>query len=162
MGQQPGKPKPPGNRPIRPEPRQPQPIEEPPKPIPIPPVESPPPPIVADLASLFGTALLPCNRPSAPVTGSQLAGDVDNGSYEQALTRMRVRDDNHGAGSRPLARRPQRFDRDPLELMQAPHAGDIWSRFGSAGTRHIGRDASVTSNSIAFSARSMSTVVGSG
>src|SRR6266481_7650577 len=51
MGQQPGKPKPPGNPPIRPEPRQPQPIEEPPRPIPIPPVERPPPPLVADLAS---------------------------------------------------------------------------------------------------------------
>ena len=50
MGQQPGKPKPPGNPPIRPEPRQPQPIEEPPRPIPIPPVERPPLPIGADLA----------------------------------------------------------------------------------------------------------------
>jgi hypothetical protein len=58
MGQQPGKPKPPGNPPIRPVPRQPQPIEEPPRPIPIPPVESPPPPIAADLASFLGTALL--------------------------------------------------------------------------------------------------------
>jgi hypothetical protein len=51
MGQQPGKPKPPGNPAIRPEPRQPQPIEGPPRPIPIPPVERPPAPIVADLAS---------------------------------------------------------------------------------------------------------------
>jgi hypothetical protein len=51
MGQQPGKPKPLGNPPIRPEPRQPQPIEEPPRPIPIPPVERPQPPLVADFAS---------------------------------------------------------------------------------------------------------------
>jgi hypothetical protein len=56
MGQQPGKPKPPGNPPIRLEPGRRQPIEEPPKPIPIPPVENPPPPIVADRA--FSTPLL--------------------------------------------------------------------------------------------------------
>jgi hypothetical protein len=51
--------------------------------------------------------------------------------------------------------------RNPLELIHAPHArrGPIWSRFGSAGTRHIGRDAGVTSNSVAFSASSMSAVV---
>jgi len=50
MGQQPGRPKPPGNPPIRPEPRQPQPIEEPPRPTPIPPWRDHP-PIVADFAS---------------------------------------------------------------------------------------------------------------
>jgi hypothetical protein len=70
MGEQPGKPKPPGNPPIRPEPRQPQPIEEPPRPIPIPPVESPPPPIVADLASLFGTALLRSSQRASDLRAS--------------------------------------------------------------------------------------------
>jgi len=54
MGGQPGKPKLPGNPPIRPEPRKPQPIEEPPRPIPTPPVERPPPPLEADLASYLG------------------------------------------------------------------------------------------------------------
>jgi hypothetical protein len=47
MGGQPGKPKPPGNPPIRPEPQEPKPIEEPPRPIPLPPVERPPAPIRA-------------------------------------------------------------------------------------------------------------------
>ena len=42
MGGQPGKPKPPGNPPVRPEPQEPKPIQEPPKPIPVPPVERPP------------------------------------------------------------------------------------------------------------------------
>ena len=51
MGGQPGKPKPPGNPPLRPEPQQPAPIEEPPRPIPIPPVERPPAPIGADSPS---------------------------------------------------------------------------------------------------------------
>jgi hypothetical protein len=51
MGGQPGKPKPPGNPPLRPEPQQPAPIEEPPRPIPIPPVERPPVPIGADRPS---------------------------------------------------------------------------------------------------------------
>ena len=37
MGGQPGKPKPPGNPPTRPEPLWPQPIEEPPRPLPMPP-----------------------------------------------------------------------------------------------------------------------------
>ena len=36
MGGQPGKPKPPGNPPVRPEPQEPKPIEEPPTPIPVP------------------------------------------------------------------------------------------------------------------------------
>ena len=66
MGQQPGKPKPPGNPPIRPEPRQPQPIEEPPRPIPIPPVERPPPPVVAyfafDLVPRRASPSLSCLR----------------------------------------------------------------------------------------------------
>jgi hypothetical protein len=43
MGGQPGKPKPPGNLPVRPEPQEPKPIQEPPTPIPVPPVERPPP-----------------------------------------------------------------------------------------------------------------------
>ena len=42
MGGQPGKPKPPGNPPTRPEPLWPQPIEEPPRPLPMPPIERPP------------------------------------------------------------------------------------------------------------------------
>jgi len=41
MGGQPGKLKPPGNPPVRPEPQEPKPIEEPPTPIPVPPVERP-------------------------------------------------------------------------------------------------------------------------
>jgi hypothetical protein len=48
MGGQPGKPKPPGNPPVRPEPQEPKPIQEPPTPIPVPPVERPPAPIRAD------------------------------------------------------------------------------------------------------------------
>jgi hypothetical protein len=60
MGGQPGKPKPPGNPPVRPEPQQPAPIEEPPRPIPIPPVERPPAPIGADLPPL-GRSLPPGN-----------------------------------------------------------------------------------------------------
>jgi hypothetical protein len=48
MGGQPGKPKPPGNPPMRPEPQEPKPIQEPPTPIPVPPVERPPVPIRAD------------------------------------------------------------------------------------------------------------------
>jgi len=48
MGGQPGKPKPPGNPPVRPEPQEPKPIEEPPTPIPVPPVERPPAPIRVD------------------------------------------------------------------------------------------------------------------
>jgi len=51
MGGQPGKPKPPGNPPVRPEPQEPKPIEEPPTPIPVPPVERPPEPIRADRLS---------------------------------------------------------------------------------------------------------------
>ena len=51
MGGQPGKPKPPGNPPVRPEPQEPKPIEEPPTPIPVPPVERPPAPIRADQPS---------------------------------------------------------------------------------------------------------------
>jgi hypothetical protein len=47
MGGQPGKPKPPGNPPVRPEPQEPKPIQEPPTPIPVPPVERPPAPIRA-------------------------------------------------------------------------------------------------------------------
>ena len=47
MGGQPGKPKPPGNPPIRQEPQRPQPIEEPPRPLPVPPVERPPLPMQA-------------------------------------------------------------------------------------------------------------------
>src|SRR5947208_3584226 len=42
QGGQPGKPKPPGNPPVRQEPQRPQPIEEPPRPLPVPPVERPP------------------------------------------------------------------------------------------------------------------------
>ena len=44
MGGQPGKPKPPGNPPIRREPDRP-PVEEPPRPIPVPPVQRPPAPM---------------------------------------------------------------------------------------------------------------------
>ena len=51
MGGQPGKLKPPGNPPVRPEPQEPKPIEEPPTPIPVPPVERPPEPIRADRLS---------------------------------------------------------------------------------------------------------------
>ena len=51
MGGQPGKPKPPGNPPVRPEPEEPKPIKEPPTPIPVPPVERPPAPIRADRVS---------------------------------------------------------------------------------------------------------------
>jgi hypothetical protein len=51
MGGQPGKPKPPGNPPVRPEPQEPRPIEEPPTPIPVPPMERPPAPIRADQVS---------------------------------------------------------------------------------------------------------------
>jgi len=47
MGGQPGKPKPPGNPPVRQEPQRPQPIEEPPRPLPVPPVERPPLPMQA-------------------------------------------------------------------------------------------------------------------
>ena len=57
MGGQPGKPKPPGNPPIRPEPQEPKPIEEPLRPIPVPPVERPPAPIGADRVLKF-----PANR----------------------------------------------------------------------------------------------------
>jgi hypothetical protein len=51
MGGQPGKPKPPGNPPVRPEPQEPKPIQEPPTPIPVPPVERPPVPMRADRVS---------------------------------------------------------------------------------------------------------------
>src|SRR5215467_12505999 len=44
MGGQPGKPKPPGNLPTRPEPQKPPPIEEPLRPIRVPPIERPPAP----------------------------------------------------------------------------------------------------------------------
>lgn len=47
MGGQPGKPKPPGNPPIRQQPQRPQPIKEPPQPLPVPPVDRPPAPIHA-------------------------------------------------------------------------------------------------------------------
>src|SRR5580704_4181329 len=47
MGGQPGKPKPTGNPPKRPEPQHPAPISEPPKPIPSPPIDPPPAPIAA-------------------------------------------------------------------------------------------------------------------
>src|SRR5882762_10959141 len=47
MGGQPGKPKPPGNPPVRQEPQRPRPIEERPRPLPVPPVERPPLPIQA-------------------------------------------------------------------------------------------------------------------
>src|SRR5439155_9861977 len=47
QGGQPGKPKPPGNPPVRQEPQRPQPIEEPPRPLPVPRVERPPLPIQA-------------------------------------------------------------------------------------------------------------------
>ena len=60
MGGQPGKPKPPGNPPVRPEPQEPKPIQEPPTPIPIPPVEIPPAPIRADLVG--GNSLRACRR----------------------------------------------------------------------------------------------------
>ena len=61
MGGQPGKPKPPGNPPVRPEPQEPKPIEEPPTPIPVPPLERPPAPIRADRVS--------CRRGERPGTG---------------------------------------------------------------------------------------------
>ena len=48
MGGQPGKPKPPGNPPVCPEPEEPRPMQEPPTPIPVPPVERPPALIKAD------------------------------------------------------------------------------------------------------------------
>src|SRR6266478_108759 len=47
MGGQPGKPKPPGNPPVRQEPQRPRPIEDPPRPLPVPPVERPPLPMQA-------------------------------------------------------------------------------------------------------------------
>jgi hypothetical protein len=47
MGGQPGKPSPPGNPPIRPDPERPAPVEEPPRPIPLPPLEPPPAPMQA-------------------------------------------------------------------------------------------------------------------
>ena len=46
-GQQPGKPKPPGNPPRRPDPDTPLPVEEPPQPIPVPPLGDEPPPMHA-------------------------------------------------------------------------------------------------------------------
>ena len=51
MGGQPGKLKPPGNPPVRPEPQEPKPIQEPPTPIPVPPVERHPVPMRADRVS---------------------------------------------------------------------------------------------------------------
>jgi hypothetical protein len=63
MGGQPGKPKPPGNPPVRQEPQEPKPIQEPPVPIPVPPVERPPIPIRADRLSRESDM-----RGSAPLT----------------------------------------------------------------------------------------------
>ena len=52
--------------------------------------------------------------------------------------------------------------RNPLELGQGSRAraqgGERWEPFWSAGTRHIERDAGVTSNSVAFPASSLSAV----
>ena len=61
-GQQPGKPKPPGNPPRRPEPDETSPVEEPPPPIPLPPMRDEPRPIrVWDLDTRGSV-----NRPPVP------------------------------------------------------------------------------------------------
>jgi hypothetical protein len=65
MGGQPGKPKPPGNPPIRREPDRP-PVEEPPRPIPVPPVDRPPPPMQV-YAERTGSAGVPRRYRSFPL-----------------------------------------------------------------------------------------------
>jgi hypothetical protein len=55
MGGEPGKPSPPGNPPVRPDPDRPAPVEEPPVPIPPPPVEPPPAPMEARGEKLGGS-----------------------------------------------------------------------------------------------------------
>ena len=66
MGGQPGKPKPPGNPPVRPEPQEPKPIEEPPTPIPVPPVERPPCPDQSGSDILQGDMSGPARVSNAP------------------------------------------------------------------------------------------------
>jgi len=69
MGGQPGKPKPPGNPPVRPEPQEPKPIEEPPRPIPVPPIERPPSP------NQSGSGILP-DEMSGPARVSSPPGET--------------------------------------------------------------------------------------